>query len=538
MKSFFKFIHKLEPNQAMDLFPYEYLFIYTIIVGAIIIILYKLSPSRRLSYAPPEASGAWPIIGHLHLLRQPHNLPHHILGSLADKYGTIFTLRFGFHKVLVISGSQIAKEIFTSHDTVSLSRPKFRAAKHLGYNYAMFGFSPYGPYWKEIRKITSLELLSNRRHELLKHVQLHETNTSLSELLNIWEGNKTEYVLVDMKKWFNDLTYNVIVKMVVGKRYFGSHVGIDDQKDARECQKVMREFSRYLGLFLVSDFVPFLGWFDRGYEKAMKNTAMDLDAICEKWLQEHTERRTNNNKEGKKDEQDFMDVMMNVVDGQNLGGFDADTIVKSTCLAIIVGGSDTTAVMLIWSLSLLLNNRDALRKVQQELDLHIGKNRHVEQSDINKLVYLQAVVKETLRLYPAAPLGGRREFSEDCIIGDYHIPKGTWMVTNMWKLQRDPLVWPDPLEFKPERFLTATHKDIDVKGQQYDELIPFGGGRRICPGVSFGLEMMHLVLANLVRAFEISTENDVAVDMTESAGMTNMKATPLDVLVKPRHLST
>ncbi|KAK6150746.1 hypothetical protein DH2020_015678 [Rehmannia glutinosa] len=173
--------------------------------------------------------------------------------------------------------------------------------------------------------------------------------------------------------------------------------------------------------------------------------------------------------------------------------------------------------MLVWALSLLLNNRHVLKEAQEELDKHIGRERRVKESDISNLVYLQAITKETLRLYPAG----------------YHVQKGTWLIVNLWKLHRDPHVWGDDLlEFKPERFL-STHKNVDVRGQNF-ELIPLGAGRRSCPGTNFGLQMLHLVLANLLHAFEVSTVSDDVVDMTESAGLTNIKATPLDVLVAPR----
>ncbi|XP_022867694.1 cytochrome P450 82A3-like, partial [Olea europaea var. sylvestris] len=200
--------------------------------------------------------------------------------------------------------------------------------------------------------------------------------------------------------------------------------------------------------------------------------------------------------------------------------------------SLIAGGGDTTTVMLVWTVALLLNNRHVLRKAQEELDNHVGKERQVKESDINKLVYIQSIVKEALRLYPAAFLGSMREFSEDCKVAGYHIAKGTKLIINMWKLHRDPRIWFDPLEFKPERFLT-THKDFDVKGQNF-ELIPFGAGRRICVGTAFGLQMLHLVLANLLHAFELSTPFDEKVDMSVSSGLTNMKSTPLNVLLSPR----
>ncbi|KAK7351674.1 hypothetical protein VNO77_11286 [Canavalia gladiata] len=201
-------------------------------------------------------------------------------------------------------------------------------------------------------------------------------------------------------------------------------------------------------------------------------------------------------------------------------------------LTIIAGAADTTTVTMTWALSLLLNNREALKKVQDELDEKVGKERIVNESDIDKLVYLQAVVKETMRLYPAAPLSGPREFTEDCNLGGYRIQAGTRFILNLWKLHRDPRVWSDPLEFKPERFL-ETHKSVDVKGQHF-ELLPFGGGRRSCPGIPFALQMTHLALAAFLQTFEVTTPSNAEVDMTATFGLTIIKTTPLEVLVKPR----
>ena len=200
---------------------------------------------------------------------------------------------------------------------------------------------------------------------------------------------------------------------------------------------------------------------------------------------------------------------------------------------IIVGATDTTAVTMTWALSLLLNHRHALKKVQDELDVQVGKQRLVKESDINNLVYLQATVKETLRLYAAGPLSGPREFTQDCTLGGYHIKAGTRLILNIWKLHRDKRVWSDDaLEFKPERFLTSD-RDVDVKGGQF-ELIPFGGGRRACPGILFALQMTHLALASFLQAFDVTTPSDAAVDMTATFGLTITKTTPLHVLVKPR----
>jgi len=148
------------------------------------------------------------------------------------------------------------------------------------------------------------------------------------------------------------------------------------------------------------------------------------------------------------------------------------------------------------------------------------------------LVYFQAIVKESLRLYPAAPLMLPHESIEDCVVSGYDIPKGTRLLVNVWKLHNDPKIWPNPHEFKPERFLT-THKDVDVRGNHF-ELIPFGSGRRMCPGVSLALQVLQYVVSVLLQGFDIKRPSDEAIDMSESFGLTILKASPLEVHLTPR----
>lgn len=477
---------------------------------------------------PREAAGGWPIIGHLHLLSGPE-LPYITLGALADKYGPIFRIRIGLKPTLVVSSGVLAKELFTTNDVAVSSRPKFPIGDLMGYGYLHFGFAPYGAYWREIRKTTVLQLLSNRRIELLRHVRTSEVESSLKEIYKLWtkRGSDASHITVEMKQWFGNLNLNVTIRMIAGKRYCNAGVAVDE-KQATHCIEAIREWFRLAGIFIVRDAIPFLGFLDLGgHEKAMKRTAKELDDIVEVWLEEHLYR-----KKADKEELDFMDVLLASLEGVDLGGLDVNTVTKATCVALLTGAADTIVVVFIWVLSLLLNNRPALEKVQEELDMHIGKERLVTESDLNQLEYLQAVVKESMRLYPAGGFSGPREFSEDCMVGGYHVPKGTRLLLNLWKMHRDPLVWSDPLKFKPERFLT-THKDVNVKGQNF-ELLPFGGGRRACPAISLGLQMTHFALASLLQAFEISTPANAPVDMTVSPGMSTMKATPLEIMFKPR----
>uniref|UniRef100_A0A803NB94 Cytochrome P450 n=1 Tax=Chenopodium quinoa TaxID=63459 RepID=A0A803NB94_CHEQI len=167
-----------------------------------------------------------------------------------------------------------------------------------------------------------------------------------------------------------------------------------------------------------------------------------------------------------------------------------------------------------------------------ELDIVVGKERQVEESDLKNLVYMQAVLKEAMRLYPAVLLSVPREDITDCTVSGYSIPAGTQLFVNLYKIQRDPQVWENSLNFHPERFLTS-HKDYDVRGQNF-ELMPFVSGRRICPGISFALAVIQFTLASLLHGFDISIPSDEPVDMTEGFGITNLKVTPLEVILRHR----
>ncbi|KAM0012021.1 putative cytochrome P450 [Helianthus debilis subsp. tardiflorus] len=354
---------------------------------AIILVLYCLSFLYKTTTNPPEASGAWPIIGHYKVFRGS-DLPHVPLSSMADRYGPIFTVRLGIRKVLVVSSWDIVKDIFTTHDLLVSNRPNYIATKILGHN---------------------------------------------------------------------------------GMRRYG---------------EVISEWFQYLGQFLVADALPFLDWLDLGgYKKIMKRVARELDYIVGKWLEEH---RRISSFDNVKEENDFMDVLIKVVEDDDVAGYNADTIIKATSATLIAGGSDTTTVMLTWTLSLLLNNPYALRKAQEELDTQVGQDRQVNESDIKNLCYLHAIVKETLRLYPATFLNATRVCTKDCTIAGYHVPKGTWLIVNTWKLHRDPNIWQDPCEFLPERFLSPNQRGVDVIGMDF-EMIPFWSGEKALSWNWFGM---------------------------------------------------
>nr|XP_017233356.1 PREDICTED: cytochrome P450 82C2-like [Daucus carota subsp. sativus] len=489
----------------------------------------RYSRSHKKDYALPEPPGAWPIIGHLHLLGA-NKLFHRLLGDMADELGPIFSLRLGSRKALVVSSWGVARECFTVHDKAFANRPTTVAVKIMGYKDSMIGYLPNGAHWLNLRKLAVVELLSNRRLDKLKHIPESEVNLFVRGLYDLWKGKgEGSMLVVELTEKFKDLTMNIMVRMLAGKSYFGN--GECKNEESKEIQKGLEDYLNMAGLFMVSDAAPLFGWIDSltGYKGKMKKTTAVMDNLLEGWVKEH--KQTRKLSLINESEQDFIHVMLSIMESDPDAQI-SDTTIKGTCLTLLLGGYDTAMVTLTWTVSLLLNNRHVLRKVQDELDKHVGRDRQVNESDVKNLPYLRAIVKETLRLYPPAPLNGPHEAIEDCTLAGFHISAGTLLLVNLWKLQRDPSIWSDPLEFRPERFV---EKDVDIEmwGQNF-ELIPFGSGRRACPGSTFAIRVLHLTLAQLLHGFELGTVSDLPIDMTEGSGITMPKLTPLEVTFKPR----
>ncbi|GAB2291352.1 hypothetical protein Dimus_025610 [Dionaea muscipula] len=279
---------------------------------------------------PPQAKGSWPIIGHLHMLRSSKDPLHVTLAKMADAYGPIFTIRLGVHRTVVISNPELAKQCFTKNDLAVASRPKGIACELLCYNYAMFGVAPYGPYWRETRKISTAELLSGHRLDLLKHVRTSEVELATKELYRLWVEGRSEDgsgATVELKQWFNDLTLNIIGRMVAGKRLYGSGAATEE---ARRCQKAWAGMFHLLGTLVVADFIPLLRWLDLGgHQKRLKEGAKELDSILQGWLDEHRQKIT------KDENDDFIDVLLSILaNSKNLGGYEPDVVNKSTVMVI------------------------------------------------------------------------------------------------------------------------------------------------------------------------------------------------------------
>ncbi|KAL2933067.1 Flavonoid 3'-monooxygenase [Bienertia sinuspersici] len=478
---------------------------------------------RRSKLNLPPGPKPWPIIGNFNLIGP---LPHRSLHELSKKYGHVMMLQFGSVPVLVGSSVEMAKLFLRTYDLIFSGRPKTSAGKYTTYNYSNITWSQYGPYWRQARKMCLMELFSVKRLESYEYIREEELNSVLRGIFNT--NGKT----IMLKDHLTTLSLNVISRMVLGKRYLDK----DDQEETivtpEEFKLMLDELFLLNGVFNLGDWIPCIKYFDvQGYVKRMKNVGEKFDRFMEHVLDEHNARR-----EKEKENwvpKDMVDVLLQLADDSNLEVKLERIGVKAFSQDLIAGGTESSAVTVEWAISELIRRPEIIAKATEELDRVIGKERWVQEKDIQNLPYIRAIAKETMRLHPVAPMLVPRMAREQVKVEGYDIPKGTVILVNTFTIQRDPNVYERPEEFRPERFIG---NDIDVKGQSF-ELLPFGTGRRMCPGYSLGLKVIQSSLANLIHGFEWKLPdkmNPEDMNMDEIFGLSNPKKDPLTACAKPR----
>uniref|UniRef100_A0A2N9FSA9 Cytochrome P450 n=1 Tax=Fagus sylvatica TaxID=28930 RepID=A0A2N9FSA9_FAGSY len=460
---------------------------------------------KHLPPSPPSL----PIIGHLHLIKKPlHRTFHH----LSQKYGHIFSLKFGSQLVVIVSSPSAVEECFTKNDVVLANRPPFLLGKHLGYNNTTLLQSSYGDHWRNLRRISALEIFSTSRLNEFSSIRSNEVKHLLRRLSrNSCHG----FAKVELQSMLLEMTFNNIMRMVAGKRYYGE--GLKDDEEVRQFREIMKEAFAYGGASNPTEFVPILRWIDYGsLEKKLKNLSKRSDAFLQGLIDEHRRKEEEGNT--------MIDHLLSLQKSQP--EYYTDQIIKGLIMVLLLAGTDTSAITLEWAMSNLLNHPNILKKARDELDNQIGQEKLIGESDVSKLHYLQSIISETFRLYPAAPLLIPHMSSADCTVEGYDVPRGTMLLVNAWAIHRDPKMWDDATSFKPERF-------ENNEGEAH-KLMTFGLGRRTCPGASLAQRTVGLTLASLIQCFEWERITEEEVDMVDGDGLTMPKVVPLEATCKAR----
>ncbi|KAB1217262.1 Cytochrome P450 71A1 [Morella rubra] len=465
----------------------------------------------NLPPSPPKL----PIIGNLHQLG---TLPHRSLQALSKKYGPVMFVYFGHAPTLVVSSADMAKEMVKTHDIVFSDRPKITAAKILLYGCRDIGFSPYGEYWRQVRKIIVLELLSLKRVQSFQYVREDE----VAALVNKIRDSCLKKASVNLSELLIATSNNIVSRCIFGQKF-------EEEDGKNKFGQLSRRVMLIFTAFCLGDFFPSLGWVDvlTGVIPNMKALFKELDAFFDQVVEEH---KTMKSEDGQANRRDFVGILLKL---QKDGMLDFELTqddLKAILLDMFVGGSDTTSTALEWAMAELIKNPYIMKRAQEEVRGAVGNKSKIDVNDIDRMDYLKCVINETLRLHPPLPLLLPRETSASVRFGGYNIPAKTRVYINAWAIQRDPAVWEKPEEFLPERF---KDNPVDFRGQHY-ELFPFGGGRRGCPGITFGVASVEYVIANLLCWFDWGMPSAGVqgqdLDMSEVNGLSVPKKIPLHLI--------
>uniref|UniRef100_I1NY01 Cytochrome P450 n=2 Tax=Oryza glaberrima TaxID=4538 RepID=I1NY01_ORYGL len=471
----------------------------------------------------PPGPWALPVIGHLHHLAG--DLPHRALSALARRHGALMLLRLGEVQAVVASSPDAAREIMRTHDAAFASRP-LSPMQQLAYGRDAEGviFAPYGDGWRHLRKICTAELLSARRVQSFRPVREAELGRLLRSVAEATSSSSSAS-LVNLTELISAFVADSTVRAIIGSRFEHRDAYLRMLQDGLKIVPGMT----LPDLFPSSRLALFLSRVPGRIEHHRQGMQRFIDAI----IVEHQEKRAAAAANDDDDEdEDLLDVLLKLQ--KEMGSHHPLTTanIKTVMLDMFGAGSESSATVLQWTMAELMRNPRVMQKAQDEVRRALAGHDKVTEPNLTNLPYLRLVIKETLRLHPPAPLLLPRKCGSTCKILGFDVPEGVMVIVNAWAIGRDPTYWDKPEEFVPERF---EHNGRNFKGMDF-EFIPFGAGRRICPGITFGMAHVELVLSALLYHFDWELPQGMAakdLDMTEDFGVTTQRRSNL--LVRPIH---
>ncbi|CAI9090023.1 OLC1v1024706C1 [Oldenlandia corymbosa var. corymbosa] len=460
---------------------------------------------------PPGPPGL-PLLGNLHQFDGAK--PHEFLRQLSNKHGPLMSLKLGKVPVVVISSGKIAKEALKTHDLTFSVRPKLVGNQKLSYDGKDVAFSPFGEYWREMKKIKVVHLLNSKTLQSFRPILDDEVSLLIEEISDLSASNS----VVNLSSMAMYLTSTLICRFAFGKKY--------DKEDHKKksFDRMLRESEFHVGGYFLCDYLPSLRWIDKvlGKFDRLEKNFKELDLFYEELIEDHLDP---NRADAMND--DLLDILIQIKHNQS-SAFDLTwDHIKAIITDIFVGGTDTSSAAIVWAMMALMRAPTVMKRAQAEIRDFVGKSGKIGDQQVP---YLDAIIKETFRLYPPAAILPRQTM-ESCRIHGYDIEANTMVFINEWAISRDPESWINSEDFVPERFLNS---NIDIRGNDF-EVIPFGSGRRGCPGSSLGLLIVKVTLFNLLYSFDWELPHGMRIEDIDSdtlPGLIMHKKNPLCLVPK------
>ncbi|CAI0440865.1 unnamed protein product [Linum tenue] len=474
----------------------------------------KQSKPRTASNRLPPGPWKLPIIGNLHQLIISSEPAHRRLRELSRKYGPVMQLQLGELHHVVVSSAEAARDVLKTHDAALASRPYVLAADVIFYGQKGIAFTPYGAYWRQMRKICMMELLSDRRVLSYRSVREDELSCNIQKKMTTDDHRVN---LGEILFWASN--------RVIAMSAFGAI-----RENTESFMAVVNSISDVLGGMTVSDlypsvkFLPTLTGFRSKLNRLHRAADVLLDEIIKEHLEIINEHVAKRRREHKGD--NILDVLLDLQESATTECPLTSENIKAIASDLLLGASGTSTITIEWTMAELMRNPRVMKKVQEEIRQAFRGGGRVDEARIEELKYTNAVIKEALRMHPDGPLLGPRESQVDVVVDGYLVPARTKVIVNAWAIGRDPQFWDDAETFHPERFLDCS---VDYRGTDF-QFVPFGAGRRMCPGLAFGMATVKLGLTNLLYHFDWKLPDGMKpeeLDMTETFGLTLRRKNPL-----------
>ncbi|KAJ4720229.1 Cytochrome P450 [Melia azedarach] len=497
-------------------------------------LLFKFKSHRRNKQQRlplPPGPAPWPIVGSLPEMWR--NKPtFRWIHSLMEELNTnIACIRLGNVHVIPITSPEIALEVVKDKDSVFASRPVTMATEYSSCGFLTIAVVPRGEQWKKMRKVVTSDIMNSVRLQSLLAKRREEADNVVRFIYNQCKSSSIGSV-VDVRLAARQYCGNIIRKMMFNRRYFGDGKedggpGYEEKAHVESLFTVLN----HLYSFTLSDYIPWLRVFDaEGHEKVVSEAMR----IISKYHDSVIDERVKQWRDGKKKEvEDLLDAF---ISSRNENGKPSLTVeeIKAQCTELMLATVDNPSNAVEWAIAEMLNRPELFKRATEEIDSVVGKDRLVQESDIPKLNFVKACLREAFRLHPIAPFNLPHLSTQDATIAGYFIPKGSHVLLSRLGLGRNPEVWEDPLKFKPERHMKNTAGPIELTEPAL-RLISFSRGRRGCMGVALGSEMATMLLARLLQGFDwgVPLNHGERIDLTESK-YDLFLAKPLHAWAKPR----
>lgn len=487
---------------------------------SLLLLLLAYNLFNRLRFKLPPGPRPLPVVGNLYDVKP---VRFRCYADWAKQYGPIISVWFGSTLNVVVSNTELARAVLKEHDQSLADRHRTRSAAKFSRDGKDLIWADYGPHYVKVRKVCTIELFSPKRLESLRPIREDEVSAMVEDIFKLCTNPENSGKSVKVREFLGAVSFNNITRLAFGKRFVNSDGVMDEQ--GLEFKAIVANGLKLGASLAMAEHIPWLRWMFPLEEEAFAKHGARRDRLTRAIMEEHTKAR---NQSGNV-KNHFVDALLTLQDKYDLS---EDTII-GLLWDMITAGMDTTAISVEWAMAEIVRNPRVQKKVQEELDNVVGVDRIMTENDFSNLPYLQCVVKEAMRLHPPTPLMLPHRSNANVKIGGYDIPKGSNVHVNVWAVARDPAVWKNAEEFRPERFL---EEDVDMKGHDL-RLLPFGAGRRVCPGAQLGINLVTSMLGHLLHHFEWTPSPGMKaeeIDMSESPGLVSYMKTPVQAVATPR----